>query len=138
MKKPNPRAHKQHLLKISPPFLQLLPLNFSLPFSQIFFQNFVYNSHTPYLQFQSKNIAVNPCGMSHLNKGPKDVSWDQGVPTFGAPLSHAMNKFTIQNYGARETSHRRTLLVLCAIKVSINFGDKSKEIRLRNKGNALR
>ena len=76
--------------------------------------------------------------MSLLNKGPRDVSWDQGAPTFGAPPSHAVNKFTMWNYGAREPSHRRTLSLLHAIKISINFGDKSKETRLRNKGNALR
>ena len=39
-RKINPRAHQQHLLIFSPSFLQLLPLNFFLPFSQIFFQNF--------------------------------------------------------------------------------------------------
>ena len=37
MEKSNPRVYQQHLLKISPPFLQLLPLNFPLTFSQIFF-----------------------------------------------------------------------------------------------------
>ena len=37
MKKLNPRAYQQHLLKIPPPFLQFLPLNF---FFQKFFKFF--------------------------------------------------------------------------------------------------
>ena len=84
------------------------------------------------IYFQPKNIVAKPCGMSPLNNGPRDVSWDQGVPTFGAPNSHLVNKLTMWNYGIREISHRRTLPLLHAIKIPYKFGDKSKEIRLRN------
>ena len=64
MKKPNPRAHQQYLLILLPLFLLLLPLNFFLLYSQIFFQIFYSNLHSTYLQFSSKNLALGPYGMS--------------------------------------------------------------------------
>ena len=62
IEKPNPRADKQHLLKISPPFLQLLPLNFPLHFSQIFFK-------ISFMISTSLIFGFNP-------KSQQQVTWD--------------------------------------------------------------
>ena len=41
----------------------------------------------------TKNHHKKPCGASPINRGPGDITWDEGAPTFGASTSHAPNKF---------------------------------------------
>ena len=74
MEKPNPRAHKQHLLKISPPFLQFLPLKFSLSFSQIFSKIFL-------MIFTSLLSSFNP-------KSQQKTKW--GIPYKQGTKGHHM------------------------------------------------
>ena len=65
----------------------------SLFFSQFFFKIF-HIIFTSFFFSSSKNINQKTSGASPINKGPGDVTWDEGAPTFDAPTSHMRNKFT--------------------------------------------
>ena len=49
---------------------------------------------TSLLLVLAKNHYKKPCGVSPINRGPGDVTWDEWAPTFGAPTSYMPNKFT--------------------------------------------
>ena len=72
-----------------------------------------------------KNHYQKPCGASLIKRGPGDVTWDKGLPTFGAPNSHAPNKLIEWIFGNIDTWSRRSLSLLCVIKNWMNFGIKT-------------
>ena len=72
-----------------------------------------------------KILNHKPSRPSPINRGPGDITWDEGVPTFGTPTSHMPNKFIEWIFNDLDIYKIRTPYYLYSIKILLIFGNKT-------------